>query len=88
MNYSVEEECFEHGINTYEFASDTALEAAQSRLRQLEAEPLTAYILTQNLHDFMLAMQHWIAKGYYVGDSSAIVCRADLQSAQLFKTLD
>lgn len=76
-----------HGIDCYEFPSDSALQLAKSRVHQLEQEPLTAYILTHNLHDFMIEMQHWIRKGWFVGDSSALVCRDDLQSAQLYKTL-
>jgi len=103
MNYSTEEhflpnatsarledpeDNFDHGIDCFEFPSDTALRGAQSRVRQLESNPLTAYVLTNDFHDFLLAMQHWIGKGFYVGDSSAIVCRPDLQSAKLFRPLD
>lgn len=82
------EDSFDHGIDCYEFPSDTVLHAAQSKVRQLESNPLTAYILTNDFHDFLLAMQHWVSKGFYVGDSSAIVCRQDLQSAKLFRPLD
>lgn len=84
MNYADD---FEHGIDTYEHPSPTALQVARSRLHQLEAEPLTAYILTHDMHDFMAEMQHWISKDYFVGDESALVCREDLQSAKLFKRL-
>ena len=91
MNYSTVEQNdpdnLDHGIDGYEHPSDTALQVAARRVRQLVSEPLTAYILTSNLQDFMLEMQHWIGKGNYVGDTSAIVCREDLQSAQLFKRL-
>lgn len=91
MNYSAAEQDdqndLDHGVDGYEYPSDTALQVARSRVNQLEAEPLTAYILTHSLHDFMLAMQHWMGRNYFVGDTSAIVCREDLQSAQLFKRL-
>lgn len=82
------EDDFDHGIDCFEFPSDTVLDAAQSKVRQLESNPLTAYILTNDFHDFLLAMQHWVNKRYYVGDSSAIVCGHDLQSAKLFRPLD
>lgn len=90
MNYSAQDhDDFEidHGVDGYEFPSDTALQVAKSRLNQLESEPLTAYILTHSQHDFMLALEHWFSKNYFIGDTSAVVCREDLQSAQLFKKL-
>lgn len=87
MAYPVEPDRVQHGMGMCECPSETALHVARSRLHQLESEPLTAYILTHNLHDFMLAMEHWISKEYFVSDISAIVCREDLQSAQMFKKL-
>lgn len=81
------EDDLEHGINSYEFPSDTAMEAAQSKVRRLESNPLTAYVTTNDFHDFLLAVQHWVRAGYYVGDSSAIVCTPNLQSAKLFRPL-
>ena len=84
----IDEDNYEHGIDCFEFPRDTSLHAAQLRVRQLEYNPLTAYILTNDPLDFLTEVQHWLGKGYYVGDSSAIVCRPDLQSAKLFRTLD
>ena len=83
-----DEDALDHGVDCYEFARDGALHAAKLRVRQLEQNPLTAYITTNDPLDFLIELQHWLGKGFYVGDSSAIVCRPDLQSAKLFRTLD
>ena len=77
----------DHGVDAYEHPSNTSLATARNKVRLLEESPLTAYVLTHSQQDFMLELQHWFSRGYYCGDSSALVCREDLQSAQLFKTL-
>ena len=84
----IDEDALDHGVDCYEFARDSALHAAKLRVRQLENNPLTAYITTNDPLDFLIELQHWLGKGFYVGDSSAVICRADLQSAKLFRTLD
>ena len=84
----IDEDALDHGVDCYEFACDTALQVAQIKVRQLEDNPLTAYITTSDPVDFLVELQHWLGKGYYVGDSSSVVCREDSQVAKLFKTLD
>lgn len=84
----IDEDDLEHGIDCFEFPRDTSLHAAQLRVRQLEHNPHTAYITTNDPLDFLTELQHWLGKGYYVGDSSAVICRPDLQIAKLFRTLD
>ena len=77
----------EHGVNAYEFPSDTLDELALRETRHLASTPLTAYILTHDFHSFLLALQHWYRKGYYCSDSSVVVCNQHLQSVQLFRPL-
>lgn len=77
----------EHGVDTYEPPADTAYEKARSRLYVLDNAPNVAYIFTKSMHEFLLEVQHWVRKGYYVGDTSAMVCNEQIQSCQLFKTL-
>lgn len=82
-----DDDSLEHGVNVIEFPSDTAVQLAVSKLARLDDDPLTAYITTHDFHDFLLAMQHWLSKSYFIGDSSAIVCTEHFQSAKLFRPL-
>ena len=81
------EDDYQHGVDCAEFEADSALKLANSKVIQLNAYPLTAYVLTHDLQTFMVELAHWLSKGYFIGDSSALACREDLQSAQLFKPL-
>lgn len=66
-------------------ACDTALEAAEHRVKRLRSWPATVDVFSHSgFHKWLVEVAHWLNKGYVIGEDSVRECRPDQQHVRLF----